>query len=506
MQKIKSHGGQKICSTFMSGACLTFAAGVAGCQETKNSSQGLFLPSSAFAPSGPGLIDVKARYGAKGDGKTDDTAAIQRAITENIGIDVKTNNPGSTLYFPPGTYVLSDTLWWKDSKGKLTSWISIQGSGSTQTFFRLRNNARGFDNPDKPKAIFYTSSANPNPCCGNEPGVGNEGYRMMMEDFAIDVGKGNAGATAVRYQPNNMGAMRNVSLRSSDAQKRGAIGLHLYGWAGPTLIKNVSIDGFDTGVLSSGTATFEHIQLSNQRRAGMHFRAGVWGYGMTQTIRNLTSNNSVPAIVNDNVNGDRSGLVVLLDGKLQNGDGKKAAIQMDDGALYVRNLSTAGYASAISFRKKSIPGHKWNEWSSHNPLGPTAANSLQDVAPLALPVRETPLPFSSNDPDDWANVRSYKSPEDKDDTPAIQKAIDSGKPIVYFPPGFYYVSKTIFIRKNVRRIAGMMSQIQGTPGAFSNDVDPVALFQVDDTSGPEITIEKLNVSPFVSSLLCQLTK
>lgn len=39
-------------------------------------------------------------YGAKGDGTTDDTVAIQAAI----------NNPGKVVYFPAGTYVISDTL------------------------------------------------------------------------------------------------------------------------------------------------------------------------------------------------------------------------------------------------------------------------------------------------------------------------------------------------------------------------------------------------------------
>lgn len=47
-----------------------------------------------------GITNVKD-YGAKGDGVTDDTAAIQSAID---------NNPHCIIYFPSGTYIISDSI------------------------------------------------------------------------------------------------------------------------------------------------------------------------------------------------------------------------------------------------------------------------------------------------------------------------------------------------------------------------------------------------------------
>jgi polygalacturonase len=58
-------------------------------------------------------VNVK-KMGAKGDGKTDDTAAIQRAIDTLVDTPYGCNMPGAcsnatkTLYFPPGTWVVEE--------------------------------------------------------------------------------------------------------------------------------------------------------------------------------------------------------------------------------------------------------------------------------------------------------------------------------------------------------------------------------------------------------------
>jgi hypothetical protein len=64
------------------------------------------LPSLNWQP-GSDWLNVK-NFGAKGDGKTDDTAALQRAF-DKLGNDV-------TVYLPAGRYVISDTLKWEGEK------------------------------------------------------------------------------------------------------------------------------------------------------------------------------------------------------------------------------------------------------------------------------------------------------------------------------------------------------------------------------------------------------
>ena len=74
-------------------------------------------------------------FGAKGDGITDDTAAIQRAV-DQLFLDGSGNstdeNQRAILHFPPGIYVISETL-------HLPPYTYITGSGKNNTIIRSAN-------------------------------------------------------------------------------------------------------------------------------------------------------------------------------------------------------------------------------------------------------------------------------------------------------------------------------------------------------------------------------
>jgi Pectate lyase superfamily protein/Right handed beta helix region len=91
-------------ASLLSGAALLPAAraGAATCSTT---------------PTNTALKNVKLDYCAAGDGVTDDTAAIQNAV-----------NSGQSLYFPPGTYLISNTITLPNVQD-----IVYVGSGKGQT-------------------------------------------------------------------------------------------------------------------------------------------------------------------------------------------------------------------------------------------------------------------------------------------------------------------------------------------------------------------------------------
>jgi hypothetical protein len=62
-------------------------------------------PDEEFAGPFPSWRDVKRDYGAVGDGKADDTAAIQRGLD-----DLQKHDKSVVLFVPAGTYRITQTL------------------------------------------------------------------------------------------------------------------------------------------------------------------------------------------------------------------------------------------------------------------------------------------------------------------------------------------------------------------------------------------------------------
>ena len=62
-------------------------------------------------PSFTNQVDVKKDFGAKGDGKSDDTEAIQKAISR-----IEKDKQGGIVFFPEGQYLIKKTLWIRRSQ------------------------------------------------------------------------------------------------------------------------------------------------------------------------------------------------------------------------------------------------------------------------------------------------------------------------------------------------------------------------------------------------------
>lgn len=402
-------------------------------------------------PADAGIINIKEPpYNAKGDGVANDTQAIMAALRDwNYNVRF---GQSATIYFPQGIYLVSNTIESIDSKGLKQCGIRLIGENKDNTIIKLIDNTPGFNSTGPGKPVIRTN--------GLDGQRGNWSYSNYIQNLTIDVGSGNIGAIGIHYTVANWGTMSKVIIRSSDPGKSGKYGILIDDLSGAGLVEQTFVDGFDYGIFTQtvvNNIVFDKIKLSNQKIAGIK------NMDKNLAIYGLESYNEVPAI--QQVSSEA--YLALIDSKLLGGLNTKAAIENGSAFLFARNVITDGYGLAIDNSGESGASDvyggsnvKIDEWLSHPPVVKAWENSPSQS--LNLPVKHAPE-YHTNDFTEWANIQSYGAkPDDEiDDTEAIQKAIDSGAKIIYFPWGTYTINGVINVRANVRKIDFIWSKIKG---------------------------------------------
>lgn len=408
-----------------------------------------FISDQTIVPRDAGCIDVKEHFGAAGDGTTDDTDAFQRAFD---ALCSRVPLAYHTLLIPPGTYLISRTV----QGGRF---IDVKGAGPERTILKLKDGV--FQDPTQPTPVLRMSSSRNAP--GANPHVNGSSISIYLDGLTIDTGKNNPGSRGIEYHSNNLGRLENVVIRSGDGA--GVCGLDLtHHDCGPALVKHVAVEGFDYGIQSryqEYSMTFEHVQLRNQRKAG------VFNQGNILAIRKLTSENRVPAIVCEGANS----MVTLLDSSLTGGAGDQPAIQTD-GAMYALRVETGGYREAIAGRTLtgqnpaewepiSVQGPNLREYSTRPAVSGFGTGSSDATGSLKLPIEETPEP-PVEPIEEWVNVRRFQDRVVQDDWgPAVQAAIDSGARVIYVPANMRLRFKTpVVIRGQIHRLVGFGGEFQ----------------------------------------------
>lgn len=400
------------------------------------------IPDVAY-PQCDKVIDVtKPPYSAKGDGVHDDTEAIERALSDMMGLH-------KLLYFPSGTYLISKTLQWskKNSEGK-DAWGKnfLCGQNVNKTILRLKDGT-------------FTDSANPQSMmwCG---GFGSaDWFHNYVENLTFDVGDNNPGAIGLQFYSNNSGAVRNCRFVAGGSS--GKIGLDLAhrDMNGPLLVRNCEVVGFERGISAARAVngqTFEYISLRNQKQIGFD------NEGQSISVRGLTSENSVPVV-------RTYGVFCLIDAHFKGKTGAErwpAVINYNGGRIFLRSIQSTGYSRAVAdgatpdwFSLTRITGA-----DKPGSLGPAVTEYCSHPATIAFPSAETSLKLPIEDPpqvavdpvNSWANVDDFGADPtgNKDSSAAIQKAMRSGAATI-FMPGLYALESTVTLGDKVRRVVGI---------------------------------------------------
>lgn len=422
------------------------------------------------------VVNVRTAYGAKGDGRNDDTEALRNAIRENIRRDVY-------VLLPAGRYLVSGSLEWKDKAGQWQNGLTLIGEDREKTVISLRDSCSGFDDTLNPRGMIVTASG-PGPACNPANGAGNNAFRNYLRNLSLETGKGNPAAIGIDFIANNNGGVMQVTVASGDGKGRAGLSMHRR-WPGPALFKDVSVRGFDFGIRVEGIdcgLTFENISLSGQRIAGL------WNRDNVLCIRGLRSDNAVPALRNEG-----EGMVVLVDAALTGGAPAAAAV-VNEACLFARDLKTVGYGTALISKGTGLPGGAVPEFVSDSPRGlfTPARKSLR------LPIEETPAYWDS-DSSHWANALDFGClpGDDRDDGPCLEKALASGKSTLYLPPGRYDCDRTLVLGPSLRHLLGNGASLVPGP-SFADAKRPKTLLRVVG-KGSLLTLENLTLSHWNSS-------
>ncbi len=265
-----------------------------------------------------------------------------------------------------------------------------------------------------------------------------------LRDLTVDIGSDNPLASGILTSQQH--SFRNVDFRSSDSQKAGRAAVHVRDTAEMIVMSHVDIDGFDVGVSSGYSASIvaaEHLAAASSKVP----RAFVEDLDLT-AIRGLTSQQMKSPSVR------RRRLVNSVSRK-KGGTWEASPKQRSTGRARCTDgkIATEGYLRSLKIDRELDSGASVDEYIQKF-QDPAAAPKTG----FTLPFEETPdLPTAGK----WVSAKAYgaKGDGETDDTAAIQRAIDAGAPIVYFPRGDYRIDGVVKLRGSLQRPCGMSSAV-----------------------------------------------
>ncbi len=395
--------------------------------------------------------DPKAAYlpdfGARGDGRTDDSAAIQAAIDK-----VATTRLGGTVFIPSGRYRLTRTVFVWDA-------VRLIGYGATRPVFVLGDNTPGFQKGVADMVLFSAGHPGTNraavppqgavPPNDTVPDANSGTFYSSMLNIDFEIGRGNPAAIAVRFHVAQHGYLSHMDFNIGS------------GLAALTQIGNVGLDlhfhGGRYGILTEKTSpawqyTLIDSSFDGQREAAIREHEA----GLTlirDDFRNTPTAIDIDEGYYDQLwvkdcrfeNIAKSALVISMEGNHLN------EIGFDNAVL--RNVPTfarfresgrtlagkgAAYRVANFTYGLILPGE-----GAMGKMGTVYEAQSLASWPKPLPPAIRPLPPSQ----DWVNVHTLgvKGDGASDDTAALQKAVDANR-VLYFPAGYYILSDTIHLR------------------------------------------------------------
>jgi len=447
---------------------------------------------SAFGPSDYTVFRNVKDYGAKGDGVSDDTVAINAAISDgdrcapgSCGSSTKTP---AVVYFPAGTYLVSAPIidfYYTQIIGNPNCVPTIKASGH-------------FSGPWIIDGDPYQS--------GGSLGFGSTNvFWRQIRNFIIDLTSvsPSTALTGIHWPTAQATSLQNIVFKMSEASGTLHQGIFIESGSGGFMTDLIFYGGNIGANWGNQQFTMRNLTFYNAVTAINQ----IWDWGWT--YKGITVDNCTIALNISGLNNGAQtvGSVIIIDSTISNTKiGVATARTLNNnnpsasGSMILENVVLENVGTAVQGSNgvtileggsSTIGG--WGQGNSYTPNGPTVIQGgiTPNTRPSGLTSgtayyeRSKPQ-YESYSTSSFFSARSYGAAGNgiKDDTAALQAAIDAAAScgsILYVDAGTYLVTDTITVPAGSRIVGESYSVIIGGGSTFSNMNNPVPVVQVGKT-------------------------
>ncbi|EMD38344.1 glycoside hydrolase family 55 protein [Gelatoporia subvermispora B] len=440
-------------------------------------------------------------FGAKGDGVTDDTAAINNAMSTGGrcgggSCESSTVTP-AIVYFPPGTYVVSTPI---------NTYYYTQIIGDARTPPTLKASA-GFTGMAVIDADPYIPNGG-----GAQWFTNQNNFFRSVRNFVIDLTAmpASASATGIHWQVAQATSLMNIVVEMSTAAGNAHQGIWMengsggfmgdlvfnggkYGmWVGNQqfTVRNVTVNNANTAVYSiwNWGWTFQGITINNCQ-VGFDLMTG----GTSQSTQTVGGEAIIDAVVSNTPIFVRSSV----------------ASSSLAGSLVLNNIQLTNVPTAVGVvgGQTVLAGGTTtiDSWGQGNVYSGTSATGQFVQANIPAPTKSASLLDSAGrifgrmhpQYEDYAvsqfvSVKSNGAKGDgkTDDTASLQAIFNqfSGCNIIFFDAGTYLISNTLTIPAGTQMVGEAWSVIMGGGSVFQDQSNPTVMVKVGN-SGDEGIVE-----------------
>lgn len=447
---------------------------------------------AAFNSNPPGykvFRNVKD-FGARGDGSTDDTAAINAAISAGgrcaPGVCQSSTVTPAIVYFPAGTYLVSTSI---------TPYYMTQLIGNPNELPVIKPTV-SFQGLGVIDADIYVN--------GKQGWGSTNVFYRQIRNFVIDLTPipPNVAATGIHWPTAQATSIQNVQITMATASNSLQQGIFIEdGSAG--FISDVNITGGLYGAnIGNQQFTMRNLVISNAV-VGI---SQIWDWSWTYSGLTISNCGTAFSMSNGGSGAQNVGSVNIIDSTINNcpvfvstawtpNSSPPAA-----GSLIIENVVlnnvpvavTGPSGTVLAGTRGSMTITTWGQGHKYTPNGPTSfQGSFTPVArPGALLGSGTNRYYTKSKPQyaaspvaSFISIRSAGARGDgsTDDTTAIQNALNSAassSKIVFFDHGTYKVSNTIYIPPSSRIVGETYAVIMASGSLWSNINGPMPVIQV----------------------------